>query len=291
MNQPLAIPEQPVTLAEPQPRDFLLQLAMRADVDAAKVSALADVYVRLQEQKRAWDRADRAEAARLEYLSDKALMQAELPVLDKTTPNQEGKGKFVDFGELWEACFPIWTAHGFAVSYDIVPTDNGLIRLKLLLDHRGGHREEYFAPDTPPDTTGPRGTPNKTIPQGNQSTITYVQRGLLTRALGIAMKREDDDGNSGHVADRPPPDRPPPRPRPSKPAAQGKPTIGQWLDSFGDELDGCQWSQDLDNLMGRPDVQQAKATFVNGARIRLDGMIRGAYDRVRAHEREIRGDA
>lgn len=279
MNQIAPQPEQPVTVVDAPPRDFLLQLAMRADVDAAKVSALADVYIRLQEQNRAWDRADRAEAARLEYLSDKALMQAELPVLDKTTPNQEGKGKFVDFGELWEACFPVWTAHGFAVSFDIVPTDNGLIRLKLLLDHRGGHREEYFAPDTPPDTTGPRGTPNKTIPQGNQSTITYVQRGLLTRALGIAMKREDDDGNSGHVADRPPP---PPRGPDNGSAAESRPrTIRGWLDAFGGELGRCRREHEVDALVSRPDVQTASGTFVNGAATLFNQMVEDTYKRVR----------
>lgn len=273
MNQIVSQSDQPVTVVDAPPRDFLLQLAIRTDVDAAKVSALADVYVRLQEQKRAWDRADRAEAARLEYLADKATMQAKLPVLDKTTPNQEGKGKFVDFGELWEACFPIWTEHGFSVSYDVVPTDNGLIRLKLILDHRGGHREEYYAPDTPPDTTGPRGTPNKTIPQGNQSTITYVQRGLLTRALGIAMKREDDDGNSGHAAPLGRPAPPPPEERPR--------TIRDWLNGFGGELARCRREDEVDALVGRPDVQDASGRFVNGAATLFNQMVENTYKRVR----------
>ena len=279
MNHIARQPEQPAALVDAPPRDFLLQLAVRTDVDAAKVSALADVYVRLQEQRRAWDRADRAEAARLEHLSDKALMQAQLPVLDKTTPNQEGKGKFVDFGELWEACFPIWTAHGFAVSYDVVPTDNGLIRLKLLLDHRGGHREEYYAPDTPPDTTGPKGTPNKTIPQGNQSTITYVQRGLLTRALGIAMKREDDDGNSGAPAHNAPP---PPRGQANGAGAERRPRkISDWLNEFGGELAQCQREHEVDALVGRPDVQDASGRFVNGAASLFNQMVQDTYKRVR----------
>lgn len=267
-------------LVEAPPGDFLLQLAMRADVDAAKVSALADTYIKLQEQRRRWDAADRAEAARREYLADKAAMQAALPVLEKDTPNQEGKGKFVDFGDLWAACYPIWTQHGFTVSYDVVPTDNGLIRLKLILEHRGGHRTEYLAPDTPPDTAGPRGTVNKTIPQGNQSTITYLQRGLLTRALGIGMRREDDDGNSGRPASSA-----------VSPGAHPRQTIAEWLHAFAADLANCDWVSEVDTVVARPDVQLAKGRFAGDAKARLEELEAAAYKRVRARERQVMGDA
>jgi len=183
------------------PDDFLTRMAMNPAIDADKLKTLAETWIITQEKQREWEKADRADAARIAFYAALPAMQRALPVLDKDTPNQEGKGKYTDYGDLWEACYQIWTAHGFSVSFDTVPTGTELIRLKCIVRHAAGHEEEYFAPDTPADTMGPQGTANKTVIQGQQASITYVQRGLLCRAIGIAMRREEIDGNASSQDD------------------------------------------------------------------------------------------
>lgn len=180
------------------PDDFLTRMACNPDMDAEKLRVVAQVYIDMQEKQRGWLREDAADRARTAFWEAFPAMQNELPVLEKDQKNQEGKGKFVDYGDAWEKCCPVWSRHGFSVSFpDALLTEAGLIRVTCRVAHKAGHVEIFTAPDTPADTTGPKGTINKTIPQGNQATITYVQRGLLFRAIGIATKREDDDGNSG----------------------------------------------------------------------------------------------
>jgi hypothetical protein len=190
---------------QPQPtdvvtvdNDFLAKLAMDQNVTAEKLQVMADVSIKLREYNRQCQREDDARMARLIALDAKSKMQGELPVFEKDIPNPHTKSKFTDFADIWEQCCPIWTKHGFNISFDVVPTmvpEN--IKLKSILTHSSGYVEEYFTPETPPDDRGPQGTINKTMPQGQQASITYLQRGLLCRTVGIVMKREDDDGNSG----------------------------------------------------------------------------------------------
>jgi hypothetical protein len=257
------------------PEDFLLRIARDTTIDADKLRAVADVYVTMQEKQRAWVREDDKERARVAYFAAKPAMQAELPVLEKTTPNQEGKGKYLDYGELWETCCPIWTKHGFTVAFDIVPTDNGLIRVKLILDHTAGHRETFLAPDTPPDTAGPKGTPNKTVPQGNQATITFVQRGLLTRALGIGMKREEDDGNSGATGDH---RAAPHTTRTERRYADDRPPVN-WVDSTVELLDAAKtleaWETRIIQALRNP----PSVTEVEDLKSRLRAAVNGIHDR------------
>jgi hypothetical protein len=212
-------------------QDFLLRVARDPAITAEKLRGVVDAHIALQEKQREWLREDQREQARIAFYTSRAPMQAKLPVLEKDTPNQEGKGKFTDFGDLWEACCPIWTGDGFTVSFDVVTLENGLLRVMLFLDHALGHREIYLSYDAPPDTTGPRGTVNKTLQQGSQATITYMQRGLLCRALGIGMKREEDDGNSGSRDDNPHrPHTKPTQQRETTEPTNKRPTV-DWVDS------------------------------------------------------------
>lgn len=228
----------PATHSE-APSDFLIRLASDTNVDAQKLEVISRVYRETMEQQRQWVREDAAERARVAYVAAKSAMQAELPVVDKDTPNPHTKSKYADFGALWEACRPVWTKYGFSVSFQSVlvegllpdGTRGALVRVSLLLEHTEpgasvAHTAEYSAPDAPPDTVGMRGTANKTVPQGNQATTTFLQRGLLCRALGIAMKGEDNDGNDGardtgyrpHTSETPSRQVPPPPTPPMRPS-------------------------------------------------------------------------
>jgi hypothetical protein len=213
--------------------DFLAKLAMDANVTAEKLQVMADVAIKLREAQRQWDREDEAKQARLVALAAKAAMQAELPVFEKDIPNPHTKSKFTDFADIWEKCCPIWSRHGFSVSFDVLPTANENIRLKCMLMHSAGYVEEYFSPETPPDTKGPQGNVNKTVPQGQQASITYLQRGLLCRAVGVAMKREDDDGSSGRRDD----ERGPVSQGPAKPKPEVAAWTSQWLTNAKKTLD------------------------------------------------------
>jgi len=179
--------------------DFLLRLVSDPNIDPSRLAAMMDIIERRQEERR----RDRAEAARIAFKSAKARMQAELPTIGRDTPNSQTGSRYARLETIWDICMPVWTEHGFSVAFDVNSLDNGLIRVRLILDHEAGHTEVFTAPDTPPDIAGPKGAATKTVVQGNQSTVTYVKRGLLCNALGIVTRYEDDDGNSARKPDQP----------------------------------------------------------------------------------------
>ena len=179
------------------PDDFLLQIVRDGSIDAAKLQVAADVFIQLQDKQRQWAREHDAEEARREWLAAMAQAQAEYPIIPRSTPNPHTKKNYSDYATIWRLCSPIWTRHGLYVSNDAEDTPNGLIDVSCAVSHSRGHREVFHAPAAPPDDKGPQGSVNKTRVQGNQATITYIQRGLLCRAMGIVTAEEDDDGQSG----------------------------------------------------------------------------------------------
>lgn len=131
-----------------------------------------------------------------------ALMQPELPVIDKKgrisgESKRTGDKLNQQFGR-WEdiapAVTPILAKHGFSLRFrreqvkDL--SDQIKDRTYAIVSHCLGHREEaYF--DLPLDTTG-----SKNNCQAYGSTASYGKRYSATLALNIVTKGEDDDGNA-----------------------------------------------------------------------------------------------
>ena len=238
------------------PADFLSRMACDPAMDAEKLKVVAQVFVEMRERQRQWDREDAAELARVAYFAAKPAMQADLPSVTRDGYNDQTKSNFTTFGPMWEACKPIWTAHGFTVDFNATDTADGQIEVVLRLTHTAGHTETFTSYHAPPDVTGPRGNVNKTIIQGKQSSVTYIQTRLLQRALGIAA-REDPAEGDGNDNPRDAGYRPhtqstkmreevkrgpaPPPPRPDGPQRPWVVTLERKLDSLKE--DGWRWSK------------------------------------------------
>jgi len=173
--------------------DQLAQVAKDPSIDAGKLKVIYDLMKDYKEE----ERKEKAEKARVDFYAALADMQGHLPIIKRDTQNPNTRSRFAQLSTIWAQCLPIWTKYGFAVSFDSRTLENSLIEVSLKLSHRNGHTEIFHTPSAPPDTSGLRGVANKTFVQGNQSTITYLQRGLLCRALGIVTANFDDDDDDG----------------------------------------------------------------------------------------------
>jgi len=102
-----------------------------------------------------------------------------------------------------EQLSPIWTRHGFAVSFGTgdCPTE-GYYRVECELTHSAGHSKRYHA-DLPCDMTGIQGSVNKTGIHGFGSTMSYGRRYLVCMVFNVAVKTEDDDGNAADPENTP----------------------------------------------------------------------------------------
>lgn len=169
----------------PDEDDFLTRMARDPSIDAVKLQGLWAVRKDIE-----------ATRAKADFYDAMANAQAEFPTIGRDANNEQTKSKYARFESIWDLCCPVWTRHGFAVRFEMITTPEGMIRPSIVVSHRGGHVETTQGPDTPPDNAGAKGTVNKTMVQANQSTVTYVKRGLLCSAMGIVTRYEDDDGQT-----------------------------------------------------------------------------------------------
>jgi hypothetical protein len=228
----------------PPPRpatDFIATLALHPDLSPEKLTAAIQAWTTMQEWQHEQDERQRKQDAEAAFYAAKAAMQAELKPVARETANPHTRSKFANLGDIIAACAPVWGRHGFAVDFDVVE-EGDRIRTIGYLRHQAGHVQEFRSYASPPDTSGSAGKANKTLIQGQQSTVTYQQRNLLLRMIPIATVDDpsDDDGAGEPVRSD---HRPPPPPRPTEESdwdrlARGdEPVVARLIQALGKQPD------------------------------------------------------
>jgi hypothetical protein len=160
-------------------------------VDIDKMERLMEMLRRL--------RAEQAETAFNAALTE---AQAELEPVSRDATNPQTKSKYSTYAALNAAAKPIYTKHGFALSFDEEDSPKpDHIRVIGLLSHRAGHTRRYHT-DMPSTNTGAKGNaiggmnPTQAVGSAKQ----YGRRYILTNAFDIATTEHDDDGNAASTA-------------------------------------------------------------------------------------------
>jgi hypothetical protein len=108
--------------------------------------------------------------------------------------NPETKSKYRKYEDIDRVIRPIYTEHGFAMSFGTEPTDRpDEIRVTCRVSHRAGHARDY-AVNVPADGKGIKGGVFMTRTHATGSGLTYGKRYLADLIWNLAMT-EDDDGN------------------------------------------------------------------------------------------------
>lgn len=166
------------------------RVTMNPDVDIEKMERL------LAMQERILDR--QAEQA---YADAMMAAQAEMPIIIVNKTNAQTSSKYADLEAVNRQAKPIYTKHGFSVSFDTKPSSiDGSIQIIATVLHRGGHSKVYTY-DAPMDEAGIAGKINKTPTHARASSTSYSQRYLLKLIFNLTISGEDNDGN-GKTDDR-----------------------------------------------------------------------------------------
>ena len=169
---------------------LFMQAARDPQVDVAKLERLMALRKEVEDDTR-----------RRAYFDAKARAKGEFPPILKTHlvdfEHRDGQGrttyKHEDLFDITQVVDPILARHGLSYSHRV--SQNGdKIRVVCILAHADGHSEE-FPLEGVADTSGKK-SPNQAI----ASTVTFMQRGTLKQALGLAAGR-DDDGQGGEPED------------------------------------------------------------------------------------------
>lgn len=152
--------------------------------------------------KKMMDLAERWQAnqARAAFALAMKECQAEMPRILKAKDNQHTRSKYADLGVLVAEITPIYTSHGFSVSFTTAPSPpplENMVRVTAIVRHEMGHIEEHSI-DLPRDGVGPKGGASAMNPlQGCGSTTSYGRRYLHLLIWNLSLANEDDDGVGG----------------------------------------------------------------------------------------------
>jgi hypothetical protein len=179
---------QELALAAPESTsllNFVAQAVSDPSIDVGKLEAL----LRMQREILADD-------ARQQFGRAMTACQAEIQPVVRDTANTQTGSKYAKLEKVDAAIRPIYTRHGFSLSFDEEPGDAQNMAIACDVSHSAGYTKRYrlFAP---PDTLGPKGTPVKTQLHGRGSTTTFLRRYLECNIFNVVLRNMDDDGNRG----------------------------------------------------------------------------------------------
>ena len=161
-----AVPSSAVSTPESPPgaADLLLTLMARAvqdpTIDVAKLESLLRMH------------------ARMAFIQAMALAQAEMQPVLRNARNDVTNSRYADLEAVDAAIRPVYTRHGFNLTFNSEPIDGAAVRIVCETSHLAGHTKEYRL-DAALDLTGPKGTGNKTPLHGLGSSISYLRRYLI----------------------------------------------------------------------------------------------------------------
>lgn len=167
--------------------DAFLTMIERAardpSVDMDKMERLISMRERMQ-----------ASAAERAYEDAMAAAQQEMDPVRADANNPQTKSKYASYFALDNAIRPIYTKHGFSLSFDTGDgAPEGYVRVICKVACRG-HRERPHI-DMPADGKGAKGGDVMTKTHATGSAVQYGKRYLLGMIFNIAVSK-DDDGNS-----------------------------------------------------------------------------------------------
>lgn len=177
----------PVPMEREEPQSLLAVIARAAgdpSCDVEKMRALLDM-------RRDLERDDNAKRFN-EAMS--AVQKAVRPIAADAA-NPQTRSKYASYPALDKVLRPIYTAHGFALSFDTgdAPQEN-YVRVVCHVSCEG-HTRTYHV-DMPADGKGAKGGDVMTKTHAVGSAMSYGMRYLLKMIFNVAVGEDDDDGNA-----------------------------------------------------------------------------------------------
>lgn len=159
--------------------------ALNPDVDIEKMERLLNMQERIIDKQ-----------AKQEFNIAMSEAQSKMGQVSTDATNPQTKSKYASYSALDKALRPIYTAHGFALSFDGGDSpQEKYVRVRCEVSHKGGFSKNHHV-DMPADGKGAKGGDVMTLTHAAGAAFTYGQRYLLKLIFNVAIGENDDDGNS-----------------------------------------------------------------------------------------------
>lgn len=110
--------------------------------------------------------------------------------------NPQTRSKYASYAALDRALRPLYTQHGFGLSFDTAEgAPDQWVRVLCYVTHAGGHARTYHV-DMPADGKGAKGGDVMTRTHAVGAAMSYGMRYLLKMIFNVAVGEDDRDGNA-----------------------------------------------------------------------------------------------
>lgn len=143
-----------------------------------------------------------AKNAEAEFNQAMTAAQSEMGRISADATNPQTRSKYASYAKLDKVLRPIYTQHGFSLSFDEGESPKAEhVRVLCHVSHRAGHTRTYHK-DMPADGKGAKGGDVMTKTHATGAAQTYGMRYLLKGIFNVAIGEEDRDGNEGKGGDQ-----------------------------------------------------------------------------------------
>ena len=171
-------------IVNPTPMDLLnVALSNNAAIDVIERLAA------LQEKVMARD-------AESQFNDSMNAAQAELGRIAPDLDNPQTRSRYASYAALDRVLRPIYTKHGFSLSFDSGDSEPETVKVFCYVSHRAGHTRKYSSPAMPADGKGAKGGDVMTKTHATGAAMSYGMRYLLKYIFNVAIGQDDTDGNT-----------------------------------------------------------------------------------------------
>lgn len=126
-----------------------------------------------------------------------SVAQSEIGRIATNKKNSQTHSDYATYAALDRVVRPVYTQHGFALSFDTGDAETGTVRVLCYVTHSGGFQRTYKV-TMPADGKGAKGGDVMTKTHAAGSAMTYGKRYLLQLIFNTAIGEDpdDDDGNA-----------------------------------------------------------------------------------------------
>lgn len=185
-------------IQEPQSREVAAPASESAAIFQIIERAARDPNVDLDKMERLMAMRERELARHSEQAFNEAMKaaQSEMRAISADAENKQTRSVYATYAKLDAALRPIYTKHGFSVSFDEDDSPKqDHIRCLAYVAHEAGHTRTYRK-DMPADGKGAKGGDVMTKTHATGAASSYGQRYLMKSIWNVAVGEDDTDGNA-----------------------------------------------------------------------------------------------
>jgi hypothetical protein len=187
MSQQIIERQESAVVAQPE-ATTMMQMIQRATTDPAfdveKLERMMAMHERMT-----------AKQAEVDFNLAMSDAQSEMRPISADAENKQTRSNYATYAKLDNALRPVYTRHGFSLSFNSEPGAADVIRVLCYVSHRAGHTRTYTI-DMPADGKGAKGGDVMTKTHAVGSGASYGMRYLLKMIFNVAIGESDDDGNA-----------------------------------------------------------------------------------------------